>query len=684
MNLHLFYCHVTARGGLEQVIRASQWLELAEVLDSPKDIQNVSFVLRKLYTTLLFHYEQVYYFRMEGLLQVPPVSLPAPNPVEETADDASPYEILPELKASYKKKKRKLNPMQVFGVDPAASLGSTAPGVINGKFEEGYFVTVVVGTEKLSGVLYHVASSNNMQQHAGIPSLIDRIGSNGNGPGMEVQLYGCKKRAYVRKTNPDAPKRTRTAYNIFFKEQRAKLERLYPDGKGHGKTVIEMWNKLTDKERAPYIARGSQEREKYLAEHRERLRLQQEQGLADPHSMGIMQSSEDYNHTGYDGSHDYHVSLDVDDEIYVENVDVPGMDQAYQGYHEGEQVDASTEPAMSHLVPEQAYETCENQGEYPGGRFSDEAKETDDGVEEQYEPGEEHTYPVSSNIDEGQGRHEYHVPEPTQEERRHDISQGSDVPEDVYCPQTDNVEVRETEVDGGGVAATKLPFYAQEHAYNYPSVAHQPQMEGVHDSRHMAPYEQMPYQMHENGHVLYPHSQQRQPDAGQDTSVPQHQLFRHNRYGFEQARLGQMGETMGLPVSQDEGSFQRQGDGSPFLASLQQNQAIGSNSHGHQMSTELAYQERYTYPLPLPYPQVYAQPTQAYELRFPHPRYPMQMNEGASSRYGHTYRPQMHHSVTSDLEASGVRPSQVYQQGGAHVSQFQDGSSPSVFKHSTQ
>lgn len=136
-------------------------------------------------------------------------------------------------------------------VDPAASVGSMATGAINGKFEEGYFVTVVVGTEKLSGVLYHVSAGNKAQQYANVPSLVDSIGSEENTPGMEIQLYGCKKRKeYVRKINPDAPKRTRTAYNIYFKEQRAKLNQLYPETKGLGKKVTEMWNKLSDEEKA--------------------------------------------------------------------------------------------------------------------------------------------------------------------------------------------------------------------------------------------------------------------------------------------------------------------------------------------------------------------------------------------------------------------------------------------------
>ena len=123
-------------------------------------------------------------------------------------------------------------------------------GAIRGKIEEGYLITVVVGTEKLSGVLYHVPTEKNSQQYATIPSLRDGVGSEGDPNGFEIQRYGRKRKDYVRKKDPNAPKRTRTGYNIFFKEQRARLKQLYPESKGHGKTVIEMWNKLPENDKA--------------------------------------------------------------------------------------------------------------------------------------------------------------------------------------------------------------------------------------------------------------------------------------------------------------------------------------------------------------------------------------------------------------------------------------------------
>lgn len=137
-------------------------------------------------------------------------------------------------------------------VDPAACIGTVVTGAINGKSDEGYYVSVVVGKEKLSGVLYHVSADSDNHQFAKIPSLLDGIGSEENTTGLEVQLYGKQRTETIKKRerNPNAPKRTRTGYNIYFKEQREKMRLLYPDMKGLGKKVIEMWGKLPDDEKS--------------------------------------------------------------------------------------------------------------------------------------------------------------------------------------------------------------------------------------------------------------------------------------------------------------------------------------------------------------------------------------------------------------------------------------------------
>lgn len=608
---------------------------------------------------------------MEGQLRSAPVPLPAPSAVDQTGDDVSPYEVPLEIRASLKKRKRKLDPLQVFGVDPAASVGSMATGAINGKFEEGYFVTVVVGTEKLSGVLYHVSAGNKAQQYASVPSLVDSIGSEENTPGMEIQLYGCKKRKeYVRKINPDAPKRTRTAYNIYFKEQRAKLNQLYPETKGLGKKVTEMWNKLSDEEKAPYIARGSQEREKYLAEHREKIRLQQSQATEEANDVGVEQTVGEHDDVAYDVSHDYHVSLDVDSDPHGGQPQVSEVDQVYQVYRPQTHV-LDSELTGGHLVSEQAYEGQENEGDYPEEPVSEEDEDVDDAeLQEAYEDDEDEVYPGSDNIFEAQeDGTEYHVSD-----------KDCNVPEDNYQLHANEVSSHEPQGHSGSTTP-KQQYYGQGHMYNYVPSLPQQQSEVPRGSVRMAPFEQAPYQMQDNGQVLYPHLQKGHLEASGDNPMPQQHYFTPNRYAFSQARQGQ-GEALGLPVSQEQGSFRRQDEGS-YLPPFQQSQTMGSNIHALKVPSELAYQDRYVYPVPMPYSQMYTRPPHAYHMRFSHPQYPMQINESVALQYGHAYAAQVHQPQASVPEVAGVgTPSQVYQaQDGGHALHSQDGNLTPMFKH---
>ncbi|GMP64860.1 hypothetical protein CsSME_00025926 [Camellia sinensis var. sinensis] len=71
LDLHRLFLEVTSRGGIEKVIKDRRWKEVISVFNFPSTITSASFVLRKYYLSLLYHFEQVYYFRKE----VPSISL---------------------------------------------------------------------------------------------------------------------------------------------------------------------------------------------------------------------------------------------------------------------------------------------------------------------------------------------------------------------------------------------------------------------------------------------------------------------------------------------------------------------------------------------------------------------------------------------------------------------------------
>lgn len=136
-------------------------------------------------------------------------------------------------------------------MDPIASVGNVVSGAIEGKFENGYLVTVVVGTEKLKGVIYHIPPGPRGPQHAHIPNfmLSPRVDVRLPETLVPVKERKRKQREELKK-DPNAPRASRTGYNFFFAEERAKLKLLYPDKERELSRMIgDAWNALTEEQK---------------------------------------------------------------------------------------------------------------------------------------------------------------------------------------------------------------------------------------------------------------------------------------------------------------------------------------------------------------------------------------------------------------------------------------------------
>ena len=108
----------------------------------------------------------------------------------------------------------------------------------------------MVDGQKLSGILYHVLAEK-VKHYASVTSLLNGVGRDLDPVGTEVQLYKNRKQHACKSNHANGPpRRTKTGYNIFLKEQRARLLELNSESKGLGKKVIEMWNKLPEDEKA--------------------------------------------------------------------------------------------------------------------------------------------------------------------------------------------------------------------------------------------------------------------------------------------------------------------------------------------------------------------------------------------------------------------------------------------------
>ncbi|XP_058093627.1 high mobility group B protein 15-like isoform X2 [Magnolia sinica] len=268
LDLHRLFVEVTSRGGLEKVIRDRRWKEITAVFSFPSTATNASFILRKYYVSLIHNYEQIYFF---GAQVPPPVPSPASIPVQGSVEPVPPSS---EAQAASQKRRRSRAGECLPGASLPSPVGCPVFGVIDGKFEHGYLVTVMVGSEKLTGVLYH-APEYSAAQMAHYSSIANH-GGNGNAATPGVRRRRRRKKSEMRKRDPSHPKPNRSGYNFFFAEQHARLKPLHP-GKDReiSKMIGELWNNISETDKAVYQEKGVKDKERYrseMEEYKERLK----------------------------------------------------------------------------------------------------------------------------------------------------------------------------------------------------------------------------------------------------------------------------------------------------------------------------------------------------------------------------------------------------------------------------
>ncbi|XP_044472807.1 high mobility group B protein 10 [Mangifera indica] len=233
LDLHRLFVEVTSRGGLEKVIRDRIWKEVIVVFNFPTTITSASFVLRKYYLSLLYHYEQAYYFRK----QVPSSSIP--DAINGSLDNGSVHQeegaVANQLGGSLE-----LQP------------GCSVTGIIDGKFDTGYLITVNFGSEKLKGVLYHIPHMLHASQSSNA---------------SVIPTHRRRKRSRLALQDPSRPKSNRSGYNFFFAEHYARLKPHYHgQEKAISKKIGILWSNLTVAEKQVYQEKGQKDKERYKTE----------------------------------------------------------------------------------------------------------------------------------------------------------------------------------------------------------------------------------------------------------------------------------------------------------------------------------------------------------------------------------------------------------------------------------
>ncbi|XVF35891.1 hypothetical protein REPUB_Repub19eG0010400 [Reevesia pubescens] len=261
LDLHVLYVEATKRGGYEKVVAEKKWREVGSVFKFSPTTTSASFVLRKHYFSFLYYYEQVHFFKMKGPLHTPTVVFPINDP-----------SCRPELAlVEYSPK-----PIREFP-DPLieGTSGFSGIGMIDGKFDCGYLISVRLGSEVLSGVLYHP------EQPCFSASTPEAEYNNALVPYKRVRdsRHSGRRRRSRRAGDPSYPKTNRSGYNFFFAEKHCKLKSLYPNREREfTKMIGESWNILSPEERMVYQNIGLKDKERYkteLEEYKERLKLRQ-------------------------------------------------------------------------------------------------------------------------------------------------------------------------------------------------------------------------------------------------------------------------------------------------------------------------------------------------------------------------------------------------------------------------
>ncbi|TMX03593.1 hypothetical protein EJD97_015707 [Solanum chilense] len=270
LDLHRLFVEVTTRGGLSKVLGEKRWKEVTLLFNFPSSATNASFVLRKYYISLLFHYERLYYFKAKYWT-------PPPGVLQEASRTAAPTQALagyilppPGIEATMPQPQRIETTFPEETTIP--STGSPVSGFIDGKFESGYLITVKIGSEDLKGVLYQIPINQEQQelQNQNVPAYNTQ--REASTPGIARRKR--RKKSEIKKRDPAHPKPNRSGYNFFFAEQHARLKPLYP-GKDReiSRMIGELWNNLNVPEKMVYQERALQDKERYrmeMQDYRER------------------------------------------------------------------------------------------------------------------------------------------------------------------------------------------------------------------------------------------------------------------------------------------------------------------------------------------------------------------------------------------------------------------------------
>ncbi|CAH2033443.1 unnamed protein product [Thlaspi arvense] len=222
LDLHRLFIEVTTRGGVEQVIKNRKCKAVIQSLNVSTTTTNAAYLLKKYYLDILFAFEHVYFFQ-------------EPLSSFRSREEAMNRFLIEKKSANHDND----NDNGTHELEA----GCLINGIIDGKFEDGYFVTMKMGSQELKGVLYHTpetsADARRRKKKAKSPSEMD----------------------FAR------PKSHRSGYNFFVADQYQRIKHEYAGQDRYPiKEIGNKWSNLPASDRKVYLDKGSEDAERYKTE----------------------------------------------------------------------------------------------------------------------------------------------------------------------------------------------------------------------------------------------------------------------------------------------------------------------------------------------------------------------------------------------------------------------------------
>ncbi|KAL5983477.1 hypothetical protein ACLOJK_017563 [Asimina triloba] len=322
-NSLLLYQEVTNRGGYEQVTKLGRWREVASALNLKIETPNLAFILQHIYVSLL---EQMYILTMQqekvGQVQGTDLSkedslcqasgcqdmerehmqdFVAPS-AEDTGADLSRIVtgrivakfgnkylitvqvgsgelhglLCEECSDDWSSVVSQIGKTAGSNLDPELSPDSQCKALAKRKWKGGqkkkatkkdpcaprrirssfiYFLKEHLKNE-------HLKKEHHRTNREMVADVWKRLSLNERLPFIEKSRK--EKESCKQESSPDAPKKARTAYGIFYSEQVCLLKK--PDRSSIMKKAASIWKSLSENERQPYTEENLKDRERYKRE----------------------------------------------------------------------------------------------------------------------------------------------------------------------------------------------------------------------------------------------------------------------------------------------------------------------------------------------------------------------------------------------------------------------------------